>query len=319
MSGDQQPQDSSNSGDEGEENNGKGDASEDSEDGSESNKEQSPAQKKASQLANEVEDIQDELGQNKSNNGQNKSPSTNDNDEVFDTPEEQARKADLANRIIEIERIFSSNIERQSAFDDNKKAIDKEKSQIAAAQRRAEDAQPINKFRLSLNRFIQNQISTEWEDSEEIFDPSYIDRGFIMPGSFEREDKRIPKINVYWDVSGSFSNPAKTEAARRAIATIDQYVKNGDIAVDTYYHADRVSSTKEGAGHSNNGNNVLKHIQTTKPDNVIIITDDGLFNTTLDTVVPGAVWMLFYDGVTQDLIKHLKGKQETKYYVIKNY
>jgi hypothetical protein len=83
---------------------------------------------------------------------------------------------------------------------------------------RTSQRQPLNKFKLALNRFIQNQIATYNEESEEIFNPSYIDRGFLMPGEYEVTEKHTPLINVYWDVSGSFPEGSpKTQAAEKAI------------------------------------------------------------------------------------------------------
>ena len=281
----------------------------------------------ASDLAGELEDIADELGVNgdsssssdKKDKPSSKGGSSKANDNVFDSKEEQERKKDLVKRVAEIKRLFNDLKTKGQIDTENKTAIDKEKVEKRAREQRRDRAQPLNKFRLALNRFILDQIRVEDEENEEIFDPSYINRGFIMPGSFEKEDKKIPKINVYWDVSGSFSSPQKTEGARRAIATLDQYVRNGDIVIDTFYFADRVSETKSGAGGGTNGRPIQDHIAATKPTNVIIITDSDISDCSGETIVPGAVWMLFYDSQSQNLIDHVKGKRETRHYLITNY
>ena len=62
----------------------------------------------------------------------------------------------------------------------------------------------------------------------------------------------------------------------------------------------------------------MNHIEQTKPTNVVVITDsdvDNAGNHSLVTV-PGAVWMLFYDREANDFAKVLKGKQETKTYLV---
>ena len=307
------------------------DASGDSDsDGDQDNKDgdgKSPSQQKASDLADELEDIADELGidgdssgsSDKKDKPSSKGGSSKVDDSVFDSKEEQERKKDLAKRIAEIKRQFNDLKTKGQIDTENKTAINKEKAEKRAREQRSDRAQPLNKFRLALNRFIQDQIRIEDEESEEIFDPSYIDRGFIMPGTFEKEDKKIPRINVYWDVSYSFSPPQKTEGARKAIATLDQYVRNGDIVIDTFYFADRVSETKSGAGNGTNGKPVQEHIAATKPTNVIIITDSDISDCSGETIVPGAVWMLFYDSQSQNLIDHVRGKRETRHYLITNY
>ena len=280
----------------------------------------------ASDLAGELEDIADELGvdgssssSDKKDKPSSKGGSSKADNNVFDSKEEQEHKKDLVKRVAEIKRQFNDLKTKGQIDIENKAAIDKEKVEKRAREQRRDRAQPLNKFRLALNRFIQDQIRVEDEENEEIFDRSYINRRFLMPGTFEKEDKKIPKINVYWDVSGSFSPPQKTEGARRAIATLDQYVRNGDIVIDTFYFADRVSETKSGAGGGTNGRPIQEHIAATKPTNVIIITDSDISDCSGETIVPGAVWMLFYDSQSQNLIDHVKGKRETRHYLITNY
>ena len=125
----------------------------------------------------------------------------------------------------------------------------------------------------------------------------------------ERDDKHVPTISVYWDVSGSFDDPAKTEGALRAIETLNDYVRNGDVILNTFYHATRVSSDRRGAGRSNDADAVMQHIQDTRPDNVIVITDGDLSSASIPVKVPGAAWMLFYDSTSPGLIRNLSGRK----------
>jgi len=180
---------------------------------------QTPAQKKASDLADEVDEIQDELGQNNSpeDNNSEKGGAGN-SDSVFDTPQEQAAKLDRAERVAQIKKELSDIRNKESIDTENRNVKDKEKLNKRLADMRTSQRQPLNKFKLALNRFIQNQIATYNKESEEIFDPSYIDRGFLMPGEYEVTEKHTPLINVYWDVSGSFPEGSpKTQAAEKAI------------------------------------------------------------------------------------------------------
>lgn len=290
---------------------------------------QTPGQKKADQLSDEIQDIKDELGQqggggvpdNKKNPGSNKGGSNDDSGkgQVFDTPEEQARKADLAERVAEIKRIFSDIKAKDAALSDSKRVIDRERAAKRASQADRVIQSPLSRFRISLDKFISDQISQDEIETYETPNPSYEDEEFIEPAIMVKEEKFIPKINVYWDVSGSFSDPRKTEGARKAISTLNKYVRDGDIEVDIFYFADRVSSTQSGAGGGTNGRPIQDHIAKTNPTNVIIITDSDISDCKTQTIVPGAVWILFYDSQSENLKNHIKGKRETRHYLITNY
>ena len=236
----------------------------------------------------------------------------------FDTPEEQKEKEDLAKRVAQIKKAFED--EKRKADIDAENVTAKRNERASKEARKIDRIQKsgISKFRLALNKFISNQVEEEDEDSYARENPAYADEGeFILPGRIRRENKYIPIINVYWDVSGSFQDPAKTAGARNAIATLNQYVRNGDIEIHTYYFADRVSDTESGAGGGTRGEPVCQHIQQTKPDNVIIITDGDTSNQRLTEVtVPGAVWMLFYDSRSEAMMKRIRGKKENKYFDI---
>lgn len=232
------------------------------------------------------------------------------------TPQEQKAAEELAERVVRIKgeiEAAGKDIESENATAIEKERVANEIRKLARIQ-----SSGINQFRLSLNRVIRDEVEDVEERSFTSMHAGYEDSGFIIPGRREVERENVPSINVYWDVSGSFSDPAKTAGARSAIATLQQYEKRGQIKMRTYYHADRVSDTVRGAGAGNNGQELLNHIKATKPRNVVIISDDnidyGLSGETV--VVPGAVWMLFYETVADDFIRHLSGKKLTKVYEI---
>jgi hypothetical protein len=127
----------------------------------------------------------------------------------------------------------------------------------------------------------------------------------------------IPSINVYWDVSGSFPEGSeKTKMAERAIAAINTYVNSGDIITTSWYFADRVSSTRSGAGGGTRGTPILEHVKQTKPTNVIVITDDDISDCHEEVKVPGAVWYLFFGRGSENIASHLVGKRQTRSYVV---
>ncbi len=240
----------------------------------------------------------------------------NQSEGVFDSPSEQARKVDIAARAKKI-REFIDSLEEKSKIDsENVGAIRKEKAAKAARDVDRYQGSGLSQFKLNLNRFIADQVGEVEDDSYARIHPSYEDGEFIMPGKLVREEKNIPLINIYHDVSGSFRDERKTAAAFKAIESLNQYVRDGDIEIKLYYFADRVSDNKNNAGGGTRGEPILDHIEQTKPTNVIVITDSDITDCSRVVKVPGAVWMLFYDARSQNLIEHLKGKRQNKYYDI---
>lgn len=234
----------------------------------------------------------------------------------FGDDADQEAKAKLGERVAEIQKRLNDIKAKQQAIDEAEGAVQKEK--IAAAQKKEwnKTTSALSRFRMNFQRFIKDQIDTSRGDTWHRPNKNYTGSGYIMPGKTMYQQTRVPKINVYWDVSGSFDNPNKTAGARAAIGTVNKYVKTGQVMVDVYYFADRVSSTQGGAGGGTNGQPILDHIQQTKPTNVIVITDGDISDCRSDVEVPGAVWMLFYYNQSQNLKDHLKGKQETRSFLV---
>ena len=73
---------------------------------------------------------------------------------------------------------------------------------------------------------------------------------------------------------------------------------------------------KEGAGGGTIGTPIIKHIEETKPMNVIVITDSDITDIQSLKTVPGAVWMLFYGSKSDNLIQNLRGKKESRWYMV---
>lgn len=267
------------------------------------NNEKSEEEKKLddakSKIQDQIDKAQDDLNKNES--------------EIFGDDKKE-KLDDLQKRVAKIKEFFDDVKNRESILDDSQKAKQKEKLAKAVKNSERRNADPLNQFKLNLNRFVADQLQEIEDETYARINPAYEDSEFILPGRMTKDNKYIPVINIYHDVSGSFDNPAKTEMALRAIDTLNKYVQNGDLEINIYYFADRVSSTKNGTGGGTNGQPILNHIEQTKPTNVIIITDSDIQDCSSTVKVPGAVWMLFYDGRSENLINHLKGKKQTKYY-----
>ena len=240
-------------------------------------------------------------------------------DGPFDSDKDQRDKADVARRVKQIQDAFNKARQEKSLDVDNAegKRREREKKEIRNAQRLAKD--PLHKFKINLDKFIDEQTSEEMERSYRRFNPSYEDQGFIVPDDIELDDYNMPIINVYWDVSGSFSSPEKTEGARKAIGTLNKYVKDDLIEMHTYYFADNVTGDRDKAGGGTSGEAVYDHIAATKPTNVIIISDSDINQSHPLLKVPGAVWYLFFDADAPLFVESVRGKKQTKSYLITNY
>lgn len=262
------------------------------------------AQQALDDAKDEIEDIDEEKAQQGS---------------VFDSDKQQKERSELAKRVEQIRKLLNDpDIQRQGKSE-SQRAVQKARLIRQAELNDRYTRNPLVRFTLDLNNFIKKQTDDDRDYTWTKFNNSALMVGLIKPGVTEYAEKNIPEINVYWDVSGSFSSPAKTEGARRAIATLQKYVRDKKIKIKTWYFANRVSSTEQNAGGGTEGQPILDHIQATKPTNVIIITDSDISDCKTPTTVPGAVWFLFYDGESKNLREYLRGKLETRAYLIYDY
>ena len=66
------------------------------------------------------------------------------------------------------------------------------------------------------------------------------------------------------------------------------------------------------------GTPILNHVKQTNPTNVIVITDGDITDCKKFVQVPGAVWYLFYDSMSENIVEHLQGKKQTKTFMVKS-
>ena len=274
---------------------------------SDDQEEQSKADKAQQALDDAKDDIKD-IDKEKAQQGN-----------VFDSDEQQKERSELAKRVEQIRKLLDDPNIQQQGKGESQRAVQKDRLIKQAKLADRYKSNPLVKFTLDLNNFIKQQTANYRGSTWTRFNKTSVRTGLIKPGITSYAQTDIPEINVYWDVSGSFSDPKKTEGARRAIATLQKYVREKKIKIKTWYFADRVSSTEENAGGGTKGQPILDHIQATKPANVIVITDSDISDCRTPTTVPGAVWLLFYGSESPNLRAYLRGKQETKSYLISDY
>lgn len=243
-----------------------------------------------------------------------------DSDDKFDTPKQQSFREDVMARAEQIKKLLDSNIIKDRLFGDTERVKEKEKAAKAAKEYEKFRSTGLQGFKNSLAKFIKDEVEDLEDETYTKFKTNYFGMGLYMPGEGDVE-KEIPSINVYHDVSGSFDNPAKTAAAMQAIESLKKYEKQNLLKVRLYYVTDVVASSREEARRSSisgaDGNAIIKHVKATKPMNVIVITDGDANGASIDMRVPGAVWLLFYDQIAYNLVDCLRGKKESKHFLIK--
>lgn len=272
-----------------------------SEEDSKENKKKEQLQK----IIDQLKDIQSDIEQDEQS------------DSIFDSEAERKEALERERRIEKIKDMLGNKEAKQKAYGEVEQHKDIERKEIAKKELEKYKRNPLNKFSLSLQDFIADQVETYRGYSWGRINKNYARSPIIKPGITSYKSNFVPVINVYWDVSGSFRNPEKTAGAERAIAKLNEYVKNKEIEINSYYFANRVGNDRNSVGGGTEGTPILEHIQETKPLNVIVITDSDIDDCRYDVTVPGAVWLLFYDSVSKNLEEHLHGRRITRSYLIK--
>ena len=223
----------------------------------------------------------------------------------------------LQDRLDKIKQAFNDVKTQENALSEIDANISKEKIAKAAKDANKFKNSPIQKFKMNLVNFIKNEVASSRGNTWGRFNKKYDGTGIIKPGRGRVENKNIPSINVYYDRSGSWDD-AKTKVGSQAIATLNNYVKRGEIKINLFYFSNNVHDNQEACYHEGGtkGQPIMNHIKATKPDNVIVMTDDDIVDINDGVTVPGAVWLLFKGGESKNLIENIKGKKQTKIYDI---
>jgi len=141
----------------------------------------------------------------------------------------------------------------------------------------------------------------EEDDDEKINVVTYLTTGTIEDGTtYEAPYKKPPGVYIYCDRSGSFTADKVKKELEVINGTIAKLESEGKIYSRTFYFSDDVVEDINDSclGGGTSLAPVIKHIQTHRPDNVIIFTDRDFDSSrnAVDrhaTVVPGCVWFLF--------------------------
>lgn len=274
---------------------------------SEANEEQ---QKEASQISRAARELNKEISQNKENQKSNNGP--------LKTEEQKEDEEETAKKVAELKKALEEL--KDEIFEETDTAIEKEKIAKKAKDASKYTSNPLNKFIDSLNNFIKKEVSTQRGATWTRMNKKYSGSGIIRPGTSRLTPKHIPNINVYFDVSGSFTSyPEKIQESTRALSTLNKYVNKGDLKINLYYVTDKVYSDRKEAESRDwgaDGQAILDHINATKPDNVIVVTDsDSKVRGSREVSIPGGVWILFYESKS-NLLNYINGKKVKKEYLM---
>lgn len=185
----------------------------------------------------------------------------------------------------------------------------------------------LEAFKVDLKKLLAREFGDVRSPSWSKPDMSYEGTGVFVQGRKRKPKQgKKPVFQIYYDQSGSWGYK-DIQIGNDAIAILQEYQKKGLLDVNIFYFGDHVSSTPRdtGGGGTGAGVEVLNHIKATSPDNVIIMTDSDLGNqygsggymTDYPPIkVPGAVWHLFRGSVSKPVQSHIRGKKQTKSYMI---
>ena len=190
--------------------------------------------------------------------------------------------------------------------DDRRTAVARAKARemerIKAEVAKKNTVSNISSFGSDLQHTIKTQIRLAKKPEDSYLRPNatYAGSKYIMPGQKILEKRNKSTINVYFDVSGSVSESA-LDLAKQTLASLDYYVRKDLVQYNIYYFADNVSADRSEAGGCTRAfPEILKHINSTKAKNVIIITDNDFDRQTewkhCPTInIPGAIWWFWDD------------------------
>ena len=242
--------------------------------------------------------------------------------EEFGDDEEEESEEDRQKRIDDIKNALEDEVTKSDIEKETSTKVDKDiKKKKAAQDKMSKASSPIQRFKTSLDRFLADQVKRQKNKTWKKSDMRYEGSGIMRRGKTYTRNTKIPKINVYFDQSGSWG-PEDIKVGMQAIGVLNNYEKRGEIEKDIYYFSDHITSTPVSGG-TGAGAELVEHIIATKPDNVIIMTDSDMDYQGWTEIlsapkikVPGAVWFLFRGAASKALPEWIQGRKQTKSFII---
>lgn len=214
-------------------------------------------------------------------------------------------------------------------YDSNKKVSDEKKRKKAAEKKEVEknlkgaskNRAVISRLGKDLGKFLAKQVGKPQRNASwKKYNGNYDNSGIVKQGYRYEKIGHIPVIQIYIDQSGSWSED-EVKIGKDILTSIMEFERKKQIKTEIYYFANHVHSNPEQArseGGTGAGTEMMQQINATKPDNVIVITDDDFDGWGIEGsyTAPGGVWLVFRDKRSQKLMNQLHGKLLTHYYDI---
>lgn len=227
-------------------------------------------------------------------------------------------------RIRDIQNMFSDDTYADEAKREVKGKIDKEMMRKKAAEIANMTGSKLQRFSRSLDDFIANEVRKQRTSTWNKPNMSYEGTGIYKKGRRNERSKKIPSINVYFDQSGSW-NDRDIAVGMEAIGVLKNYIDRGEITMNLYYFSNNIyedAAKARNDGGTGAGAKLIRHIQATQPDNVIVMTDHDIGTGWTEIYdapkirVPGAVWFLFRGSPSPALPEWLKGSMQNLAFII---
>ena len=227
-------------------------------------------------------------------------------------------------RIKDIQDLLGDQKMKDEAERESQRKIDKDMAKKKAADPTQIKNSKIQKFSVSIRMFLNNELERQREKTWQKTHMGYEGTSIIRQGRRTAENENIPKINVYFDQSGSWDE-SDIKVGMEAVGVLKNYADRGEIVYDIYYFSNDIYDDAAAArrdGGTGAGAKLIKHIQTTMPDNVIIMTDDDIGTSWTEIYdapklkLKGAVWFLFRGRPSPALPEWIKGMKQNMAFII---
>ena len=246
--------------------------------------------------------------------------------------EEAESEEDRQTRLDKIRRFLDDKDLGNQISSESETKVSEEKKRKKAAEKReiekslkgvARNTHVMKELANDLRQFLAKEVgksqrNTSWRK----YNANYDNSGLIRPGYRYEKIGKVPVIQIYVDQSGSWSE-TEIELGKEILRSIQEFERNKQIKSEVYYFSnivttDAAAARRDGGTGAGKTGEFMQQLNETKPDNVIVITDDDFDGWGLvgDYTAPGGVWLVFREGRSQKLMNQLRGKRMNKYYDI---
>lgn len=246
--------------------------------------------------------------------------------------EEVESEEDKQARLDKIRRFLDDkDLGNQMSDESQSKVRDEKKRKKAAEQREIEknlrgvarNTHVMKELAKDLRQFLAKEVgASKRVDTWRKYNANYHNSGILRQGHGYQKEGKIPVIQIYVDQSGSW-NETEIELGKEILRSIQEFERNKQIKSEVYYFSnivttDAAEARRNGGTGAGKTGEFMQQLNSTKPDNVIVITDDDFDGWGLvgDYTAPGGVWLVFREGRSQKLMNQLRGKRMNKYYDI---